>query len=121
MLSGCVFSCKRRAEERRDKDPRCDEYAARGDCDSQSGWMKTNCWTACDKLLDDQLSKAECIEVESSGGCLTQRGLEACRGTCMQRLQANLSRDEEGNCWYWATDGECGEGGQVDKQCSQVR
>eukprot|EP00966_Prymnesium_polylepis_P055314 1279145-Prymnesium_polylepis.1 len=119
MLNGCGASCERRAEQRRNKDPRCDEYAARGDCDKRFAWMQQNCWTACDQLLGDTVGAAECDAVVASGGCGTAGGLTKCRATCMARHQANRSADVEGNCWYWATDGECGAGGLVDVNCRQ--
>ena len=106
MKSGCASSCHRRAESRRDKDPQCAEYAQRGDCDERHSWMTANCWTSCDRLLKDALPHAECEAVVASGGCRTREGLSSCRTTCMARLQANRSIDTEGNCWYWATDGE---------------
>ena len=106
MKSGCASSCHRREEARRDKDPKCAELAARGDCDEKHHWMNANCWTSCDRLLHDALSHPECEAIVASGGCRTREGLSSCRTTCMARLQANQSLDTEGNCWYWATDGE---------------
>ena len=94
------------AQARRDKDPKCAELAARGDCDEKHHWMNANCWTSCDRLLHDALSHPECEAIVASGGCRTREGLSSCRTTCMARLQANQSLDTEGNCWYWATDGE---------------
>lgn len=120
MLSACASSCNARAESRKDRDPRCSEYAAQGDCDSRYMWMNSNCWSSCDKLLGDALSQPECVELSSSGGCFSEHGVRSCRLTCMQWLQSSRSLDKEGNCWYWATDGECDTGGLIDTDCRQV-
>ena len=33
--------------------------------------------------------------------------LVQCRNSCYRQLRRNLTEDQEGNCWYWSTDGEC--------------
>ena len=107
MAAGCAQACHRWEEARKDKDPKCAEWAANGDCDTRQSFMSTNCKTSCLRALEDQLVPAACAAVVGAGACNTTSGLVQCRGSCLRELQARLSGDTEGNCWYWGTDGEC--------------
>ena len=52
--------------------------------------------------------QSESVSSVRSGGCADPSvALERCRDACYNALRANLTEDQEGNCWYWGTDGEC--------------
>lgn len=50
---------------------------------------------------------AECKQLVASGRCQSDVALVKCRSSCFRALKANHTEDLEGNCFYWATDGEC--------------
>ena len=107
MMSGCGKACADRVERRKDKSPECATWAAEGKCDSDFARMRQRCWTSCERALDDTLPTPECRQLVGSGGCATADGLGRCRQSCRTSLTSNLTEDKDGNCWYWATDGEC--------------
>lgn len=118
MKSGCGRACARLADSRRDRDENCAKWAEKGECDSNAEFMRRTCWTSCERLLDDQLDEQQCTALAKAGRCREAKFLVSCRSTCRTALLANRSRDTEGNCWYWATDGECSNP-LTQTQCSQ--
>lgn len=83
----------------------CPQWAAQGECERNPKFMASSCARSC--AAQAEAHSPECLEVVGSGGCSTADGLRRCRAACLAAARGNLTEDTEGNCWYWATDGEC--------------
>lgn len=92
-----------------DTEPHCFNWAETGECESNPRFMLTHCANTCaarSKDLRDQ-ARCEALIAQNPRGCRSEEVLKECSGVCFARFQAELTPDKEGNCFYWATDGEC--------------
>ena len=92
MLTLLVVSC---AAPIGDKNPQCVHWADIGECESNPGFMHSECAASCAGASDDS---QECKALVASGGCTDPDvALVRCRSSCYKRLRQNLTDDREGN------------------------
>ena len=85
----------------------CGSWTDMGECEKNPGFMRSECATSCGRRPQDVLPAAECEVLASRGDCRSKLGASECAFTCLAWLQRTTTPDKQGNCWYWATDGEC--------------
>lgn len=92
-----------------DFDSHCNAWAQAGECENNPQFMKSQCASACARRPMDTLQEppGECSRRATAGRCNEADTLRQCRSTCLNVYRTNLTEDTDGNCWYWATDGEC--------------
>ena len=92
-----------------DKHSSCAHWADIGECESNPGFMKSNCAASCSASGTDEGGVEECRALVAAGACAhdSEVALTRCRASCYRVLKGNLTEDLEGNCFYWSTDGEC--------------
>ena len=95
------------ASAARDNDANCAHWAEIGECDKNPKFMQKECAKSCSMSERDTADQAECSRLVKEGRCHADVALVRCRASCYTALKANLTEDLEGNCFYWATDGEC--------------
>ena len=95
------------ASAARDNDANCAHWAEIGECDKNPKFMQKECAKSCSMIERDTADQAECSRLVKEGRCHADVALVRCRASCYTALKANLTEDLEGNCFYWATDGEC--------------
>ena len=93
-----------------DKHSSCAHWADIGECESNPGFMKSNCAASCSASGTDEGGVEEC-RARSSPPARARARLRS-RAHALPRLvlpllKGNLTEDLEGNCFYWSTDGEC--------------
>ena len=93
----------------RDQHSNCQQWADSGECESNPGFMQKDCAQSCAADGDDAGGREACSKMVAAGACSTDPtvAITTCRKSCYKALRANLTEDQEGNCWYWGTDGEC--------------
>ena len=91
----------------RDNHQNCAHWADIGECSNNKQFMQQECAASCAQAMGDSSEPAECAKLVQEGRCRSDVALVKCRASCFRALKANLTEDLEGNCFYWATDGEC--------------
>ncbi|EOD28154.1 hypothetical protein EMIHUDRAFT_235093 [Emiliania huxleyi CCMP1516] len=85
----------------------CTVWADAGECSSNPTFMLQNCAAACEVAGREKRELEECAGLIAGAGCRSEPVLARCGSACFLNFSASWTPDREGNCWYWATDGEC--------------
>jgi len=85
----------------------CTVWADAGECSSNPTFMLQNCAAACEAAGREKRELEECAGLIAGAGCRSEPVLARCGSACFLNFSASWTPDREGNCWYWATDGEC--------------